>query len=165
MRMVIAMGQDFSFGKNSTMPWQHNQKGDLARFKALTTGGVVIMGRNTFESLGAKPLEGRVNIVVSSSIEPHPGCLTVRSIEAAADIANKQDNPVFIIGGKRIVDGMLKYVQDIYLTIIEHEFPYSDTFLTPNLLDGFKIGETQKFKADDKNTYDYRFELWRRDNN
>jgi dihydrofolate reductase len=116
--LIGAMSQNRVIGKNNQLPWQ--LPADLAYFKAITVGQTVVMGRNTFESLG-RPLAGRTNIVLSatSTFQP-PGVLVARSIKMILDRAKTET--IFIIGGSCIYHLFLPYAKRIYLTLIEAVF-------------------------------------------
>lgn len=103
---------------------------DLKRFKDLTLGHPVIMGRRTWESLPEKfrPLPGRINIIITSQrLEVEPLVLTYMSLEEALVEAKKIDSDIGIIGGARIFDEALPYTDTLYLTEIEGE-KEADTF-------------------------------------
>jgi len=104
-------------------------EGDLPRFKQLTTGHPIIMGRKTYESIG-RPLPNRTNIVVSRSgnVTEKEGLVVVDSIEKALDIAKSEDDQeIFVIGGGEIYRQSLPFTDRLYLTIVEDE-PEADTF-------------------------------------
>ena len=103
--------------------------GDLPRFKAITSGHPIIMGRLTYESIG-RPLPNRTNIVVSKSntIPKTPGLVIINSIEGAIAKAKEIDeNEIFIIGGGKIYSETIKYADRLYLTVVDDE-PLADTF-------------------------------------
>nr|AIA14327.1 Dihydrofolate reductase [uncultured bacterium]AIA14364.1 Dihydrofolate reductase [uncultured bacterium] len=101
---------------------------DLARFKKLTSGHTVIMGRKTYESIG-KPLPNRTNIVVTRDAKYEAeGCQVVFSVEEALDLGRQlEPEEIFIIGGGKIYDEMLPYTERLYLTQVEKEVE-ADTF-------------------------------------
>lgn len=104
-------------------------EGDLPRFKRLTTGHPIIMGRKTYESIG-RPLPNRTNIVVSrsSTISETENLIIVNSIEKALEIAKEKDEQeIFIIGGGEIYKQSLPFTDRLYLTLVEDE-PEADTF-------------------------------------
>jgi len=106
--MIAAVGRNRELGRGNELLWHIPE--DLKRFKALTLGHPVIMGRKTFESIG-KPLPGRTNLVVSRS---------ALSLEDALAQAKKLDKEeVFIIGGAQIYEQALPYADRLYLTLIE----------------------------------------------
>jgi dihydrofolate reductase len=121
--IVAALGRNRVIGSGGTMPWHLPE--DLGRFKRLTLGHAVIMGRKTFESIIAtagKPLPGRDNIVVTRSRDwSHSGCHAVRSLDAA--LAAAQGSPeAFVIGGAEIYALALPLARRLHLTEIERDF-------------------------------------------
>lgn len=108
-------------GRNNQLPWRLSA--DLRRFKALTMGHHLIMGRKTYESIG-RALPGRQSIIVTH--QPGyfaPGCLISNSLEDALRIAeNAGENEVFIIGGAQIFRQALPFVERIYMTLIHAQF-------------------------------------------
>ena len=108
-------------GKNGKIPW--NIPDDLKRFKRLTTGNAVIMGRKTFESIG-KPLADRLNIVISrTKTFTGENCITVNSLERALEEAKERGfSTVFICGGETIYAEALPYCTTLYLTEIDADY-------------------------------------------
>lgn len=115
-----------AMGKKNGLLWKI--EGDLPRFKALTLGHPVIMGRKTYESIG-RPLPGRTNIVITRNSDfKVEGVFSVSSVEEALAIAKEKDlNEVFVIGGGEIYTQALPFVNRLYLTIVKDE-PEADTF-------------------------------------
>lgn len=114
-------------------------QGDLPRFKTLTTGHPIIMGRLTYESIG-RPLPNRTNIVITKSNTPPkiPGLVVVSSPEEALKKAREIDmDEIFIIGGGKIYSEMIKDADRLYLTIV-HDEPSADTFF-PDYTDFKKV--------------------------
>lgn len=121
--IIVAMAKNRVIGANNTLPW--HLPADLKRFKALTMGHTIIMGRRTYESIG-KPLLGRNNVVISrQSNLVLPGVTVVSSIERAVDRANSGE--AFIIGGADIYRHALPMAQRILLTEVHGSFE-GDTF-------------------------------------
>ncbi|MCI5644138.1 dihydrofolate reductase [Treponema porcinum] len=116
-------------GKNGKIPW--NIPDDLKRFKRLTTGNAVIMGRKTFESIG-KPLADRLNIVISrTKTFTGENCITVNSLERALEEAKERGfSTVFICGGETIYAEALPYCTTLYLTEIDADYD-GDVFFPP----------------------------------
>ena len=105
------------------MPWRLPE--DLRRFRRLTLGHAVIMGRRTFESIGA-PLAGRSNIVITRARDWHPsGCFIAHTLESAFTAAEPRE--AFVIGGAQIYALALPHAQRLHLTEIERNFE-GDTF-------------------------------------
>lgn len=124
--MIVAVDEERAIGKDNRLLW--NIPEDLKRFKELTTGHTVIMGENTYYSIG-RPLPNRTNIVVTLNQSlVLPGCFVVYSIDEAFQVAKeKEDEEVFVIGGASIYKQCLPLVERLYLTLVEgkHE---ADTF-------------------------------------
>lgn len=125
--IVAAVSEkNLAIGKDNKLPWRIPE--DLRRFKELTTGHVVVMGRKTFESIG-KPLPNRINIVVTR-IETFeaPGCIVCHSLNEAIETARKDEQEkVFIIGGGKVYNAAIGLADKLYLTLVEGEFE-GDTF-------------------------------------
>ncbi|MBQ4061749.1 MAG: dihydrofolate reductase [Christensenellaceae bacterium] len=129
MKAILAADLNFGIGKNNEL-LAHIPE-DLKRFKSITMGKPVIMGRKTYESLpGKKPLPGRENIILSRTLESAEGFIVVNSKEELFSILKDPDE-AFVIGGGEIYKLLLPYCTDIYLTVIEHIFD-ADTFF-PNI--------------------------------
>lgn len=119
--MIAALDRNRVIGRDGKLPWHISE--DLKRFKRLTTGHVVLMGRKTYESLG-KPLPDRRNVVLSSRAIPD-----VESYRSLAEAlrALKDENVVFIIGGGEVFRQALPIVDGLHLTIVDGEHE-GDTF-------------------------------------
>jgi dihydrofolate reductase len=126
MKLIIiaAIARNRVIGKNGKLPW--NIPEDLKRFKQLTTGHTVIMGRNTFESLG-KPLSSRLNIVITSRCIN--GVRTYPSLDFAIQ-ALKNEVEVFVIGGGKLFAEALESADELRLTMVEQEVD-GDAFFPP----------------------------------
>lgn len=119
--LIAAISQNNVIGKDGELPWHISE--DLKRFKKLTTGHVVIMGRKTFESVG-RPLPNRTNILVTRDPDfVIGGCLIAHSLEEALDIGReKEENgEIFIIGGGQIYSQSMQLADKLYLTIVEQK--------------------------------------------
>ena len=102
---------------------------DMTRFRMLTTGHTIIMGRKTFESLPNGALPHRRNIVISKTIEQIAGCIVYTSLaEALAARKEAAEDECFIIGGASIYEQALPFADKLYLTIVEKEPEHADTF-------------------------------------
>ncbi len=125
--MIVAMDKNRGIGKNNEIPW--HIPGDLKRFKKLTMGNTVVMGRKTWVSLPFRPLPGRKNIVLTRSkvTEDFAGACVVHNIEEAfQEMQSGTDN--FIIGGNQVYQRFLPYVDTLYLTIVHREFDVDTYF-------------------------------------
>ena len=124
--LIAAMGSNRAIGIDNGLPWR--LPADLRRFKALTMGHVLVMGRKTFESVG-RPLPGRTNIVVTRRPDyASPGIEVAHSVEDALERAVRSEAAeVFIAGGEEIFRQTLDRADRMHLTWIEKDFP-GDTF-------------------------------------
>lgn len=153
--LIAAIGKNRELGKDNKLLWHIPE--DMKRFKSLTKGHVVIMGRNTFESIG-RPLPERINIVITHDLEYNPPeCIIVHSFGEALDVAKKHlknysssdpakpesrevmngnssrqartinTDEIFIIGGGQVYKQVLPYADKLYLTVVDGTFD-ADTF-------------------------------------
>lgn len=125
--IVVAATCANGIGRNGAIPWQLS--GDMARFRALTAGGVVIMGRLTYESIPPqfRPLKGRINIVVTAaSASQYPaGVIVAADFDSAYAAASGMDREIFAIGGSRIYKCAMEHpaCNRIYLTrVLQPQF-------------------------------------------
>ena len=119
--LIVAYDKNKLIGGGGKMPW--DIKSELRRFRELTTGNVVIMGRKTYESIGSKPLPDRINIIVSSSLRLNDeNCFSVGSIEEAIEAAKKTGKEIYISGGSTIYEKVMYIVDVMYITEIDAEF-------------------------------------------
>jgi dihydrofolate reductase len=127
--IIVAMAKNRVIGAKGQLPWHLSS--DLKRFKALTMGHHIIMGRKTFESIG-RILPGRTSVVISRHPDYRPaGALVAGNLNAALTLATG-DNEVFVIGGEQIFREALPVAQRIYLTELDRDFPGDVSF--PDLL-------------------------------
>lgn len=122
--IVAALSRNRVIGNKGTLPWHIPE--DLKRFKRITKGHPVLMGRKTFEALG-KPLTERRNVVLTS--QKIPGVETY-SVLADAFRALENEPTVFVIGGGEIFAQLIDHVDALYLTIVDNEYE-GDTFFPP----------------------------------
>ena len=137
--------------KNKLIYWLPN---DLKRFKALTTGHTIIMGRNTFLSLPKGALPNRRNIVLSRSAKEFPGCEVFPSLEEALNHCAK-DEEVFIIGGASVYKQALAVADRLCLTEIDDTPAEADTFFPP--YDDWKEESREAHDTDERHDFAYAF--------
>lgn len=138
INIIAAIGKNRELGKDNKLLWHISQ--DFKRFKELTSGHVVIMGRKTYESLPEKfrPLPNRINIVITRDIDYKiNGAIVCHSIKEAITSAVEEppagggktaEVDIFIIGGASIYQQAIKYADKLYLTLVDKEFPDADAF-------------------------------------
>ena len=132
---IVGMASNRVIGKNGTLPWHLPE--DLKFFKKTTMGHPILMGRKTFESIG-KPLPGRQNIVLSSTLPPREGVDENRNFGELAQVCESSQT-VFLIGGAQLFDTLLPQCDGLYLTWIEH--PYEGDTWFPEFEDLFEAPE------------------------
>ena len=152
--IIVAVAENNAIGKDNQLLWHLSD--DLKRFKSLTSGHHIIMGRKTFESF-PKPLPNRTHVVITKQEDykvPH-GIIVVNSLKDALDVA-KEDNQPFIIGGGEIYNQSLEVANKIELTRVHHNFE-ADTFFPKIDNSIWKETSNVYHKKDDKNEFDYSF--------
>ena len=158
--IIAAVAKNNALGKDNQLIW--HIPADLKRFKKITTGHHIIMGRKTFESLG-KPLPNRTTIIISRNKNYKvEGCIVVNSLAEALEAASDDKNP-FILGGAQIYQKAMELTDILDLTLIHHEFE-ADVFfpkIDPSI---WKEVSRIDYHADAKNKYDYSFVKYKRIN-
>jgi len=141
--IIVAIAENNAIGKNNDLLF--HIPGDLPRFKKITSGHSVIMGRNTYLSLPNGALPNRKNIVISDNLKDcFDSCIIVHSIEEAIEKC-MGETEVFIIGGGMIYKQFMAIADKIYLTKV-HEKPEADTFFPEIKKDEWKITELEERK-------------------
>lgn len=150
--IIVAASINNAIGKNNNLLCRLSN--DLKRFKKITMGHHILMGRKTFESIG-KPLPGRTTVIITRQKDyTQEGCKIANSIEEAINLC--QDTEIFIIGGGEIYNQAFNIVNNIYLTRI-HSIIDGDTFI-PNIDDdNWQELDREDFLKDEKNEFDYSF--------
>ena len=151
--LIAAMGRNRVIGADNALPW--DLPADMKRFRQLTMGKPIIMGRKTFESIG-KALPGRVNIVMTRDADLRAeGCVVVHSPEEALRAAGDVPEAV-VIGGGSIFGQFLPMAQRMYLTMIDKDFQGEAVF--PEFdADDWRESERRDCAPDEKNAYSYTF--------
>ena len=150
IKIIVAISKNKVIGKDNSLIW--HLPSDLKRFKEITTGNAVIMGRKTYESIG-KPLPNRRNIIITRNENYEvEGCEVVNSLEEALLICYEK---CFIIGGAEIYKQSLPFTDEIYLTEVDNVFDGESFF--PELGNEWYEVSNEKFEADDKNQFNYSF--------
>ena len=159
--IIVAVSEDWGIGKDNELLWHISE--DLKRFKRLTFGNTVIMGKKTWESLPLRPLPGRKNIVLTDKIqESIENAVTAYSID---DALNKTDKnaEIFIIGGGSIYCQFMPIADRLYITHVHRKAPADIYF--PEIDPGvWEIIEKEEFKADETNGIPYTYMVYERKN-
>jgi len=140
--IICALSENRAIGKDNKLIWHISD--DLKRFKSLTMGHPVIMGRKTYDSIG-KSLPGRTNIIITRNMDFKARCCKVAgSLEEAIKIAKEKDNgEIFIIGGGQIFDQAIGMCDKLYLTLVSGEYD-GDTFFPDYKSFKKKVSEEEK---------------------
>ena len=149
IRAILACDEDWGIGKDNNLPWPHNPA-DLRWFKENTTGGVVVMGKATWDSLPSKPLPNRNNIVVTSSTDDYNGggYHYVKFETAKTELVNMNRlQDVWIIGGAQLVNGLLSIIDEIWLSRIPGTYD-CDTFLPRSIIETTYILSSSEREGD-----------------
>ncbi|TAA72319.1 dihydrofolate reductase [Planococcus salinarum] len=143
--LMVAHDPKHVIGRDNQLPWHIPE--DLAYFKKHTVGKGIVMGRNTFESIG-RPLPKRRNIVVTRNKDLQiEGADVVHSLETAVRLAEEFHEEVMIIGGEQIFRSILPQADRLYITLIHKEFE-GDTFF-PDYGQGWElVSESERFESD-----------------
>ena len=157
--IIVAIAENNAIGKNNELLWHISE--DLKRFKRLTIGHKVIMGKNTFLSLPNRPLPDRTNIVISDDPNDRfEGCEMAYSISEAMEMCHPEEE-CFVIGGGMIYRQFLEYASKLYLTQVFKTFD-ADTFFPDIYYDEWEVIERETHPPDDKNDFAYAFITYQR---
>jgi len=156
--VIAAMSQNRVIGRDGSLPW--HLPTDLARFKSITTGHTVIMGRKTYESVG-KPLPNRRTIIITRNNDYQCADVFIaHSLDEALDHAAHEDE-VFILGGETVYRIALPRADRLYLTII-HATIEGDTYFPTLDFDDWKLVEDERHEIDERHAYAFSFRRYER---
>jgi dihydrofolate reductase len=155
--LIVAMDNNRGIGLNNRLPWRLPD--DLKRFKSLTLGHHLIMGRKTYESIG-RTLPGRTSIVISRNPDfSAPDCVVVSSLEGALKLAEANgENEAFVIGGSQIFEKALPLADRIYLTRVHVALP-ADVFFPAIDAERWEEQVTEFHPPDDKHPFGFTFQI------
>lgn len=149
---VVAMDRMNAIGYDNDLPWGRTLKDDLAHFRQLTFGKTLIMGRKTFDSIGARPLPKRENIVVSRGADPQiEGVKWAASPAEAYALASHDD--VFVIGGAGLWETTFDDLDRLYVTYVDAEFPEATVFFPQISCEDWIEIARERYEADERNKY------------
>lgn len=152
--LIVAMASNRVIGLNNQMPW--HLSADLKKFKSITMGKPIVMGRKTFESIG-RPLPGRTNIIISrNSGYSQAGCIVVNDLDSALAGACQQADEIFVIGGSALYDALLPHADRLYLTQINAAFE-GDTFFPEINWDEWRELNREDIDNDPQVAFSYSF--------
>jgi dihydrofolate reductase len=133
---IVAISKNFAIGRDGKLPWHYPS--DLKFFKQTTTGNAIVMGWNTWKSIG-KPLPNRTNIVLSrtAELDDKPDVMLFRSMLDVFNFAEEFDGDVFIIGGAKTYKAFADVIEKWYVTEVPLVVEDADTFMPRDFLHGF----------------------------
>lgn len=156
--IIVAAAENGVIGAGGQLPWKLSD--DLKRFKAVTMGKPIVMGRKTWESIG-RPLPGRQNIVITRQAGfEAAGCDVVASPQDAVALAGEADE-IMVIGGSQVYDLFLPEADRVYLTRV-HADVEGDAFFAALDQDEWRLVSDERHRADERNEFDYSFRLYER---
>ncbi len=156
---IVAASTNNVIGKDYSLLW--SLPNDMKWFKNKTWALPVVMGRKTFKSLGNKPMNGRINVVITRQPDfKADGITVVNTIEAAIEFCKQQSySEVMIIGGGEIYKQSLPYCNKIFLTRVDAMFE-GDTYYPELDTNQWQLAFENKHSADEKHAYAYNFQTW-----
>jgi dihydrofolate reductase len=157
--IIVAVSEDWGIGKDNELLWNISE--DLKRFKRLTTGNVVIMGKKTWESLPIRPLPGRKNIVLTDDPTECIDCsVTAYSIEDALSKCKKGDE-IFVIGGGSVYRQFMPMADRLYITHV-HRIAPADVYFPEIDLKTWQILEREEHAANETSNIPYTYIIYER---
>jgi dihydrofolate reductase len=142
---IVAIAQNFAIGKDGKLPWHYSA--DLKFFKETTTGNAVVMGFNTWQSIG-KPLPKRLNIVLSrnSNLDNQSNVLLLRSVEEVLSLSKYLKGDLYIIGGAETYKNFADVIEKWIVTEIPVSIEDADAFMPKDFLDNFELQKTSELE-------------------
>ena len=157
--IIVAVSEDWGIGKDNELLWHISE--DLKRFKKLTSGNAVIMGKKTWESLPRRPLPGRKNIVLTDDPnESIENSVTAYSIDDALDKCGPAEE-IFIIGGGSIYRQFMPIADRLFITHVHKKAP-ADIYFPEIDRSIWEIIEKEEFKTDENNSIPYTYTIYER---
>ena len=161
--LIWAMTRNRVIGVGGRLPW--NLPDEMAHFKDTTMGKPVIMGRNTYQSVG-HPLPERLNIVLSSKLKSIAGGLVASDLDGALEVARKHAlnndlQEIFVIGGARVYEAVLPRADRLYATTIDVDLE-GDTFFPDYEDDNWQLVESRYHGVDTRHPYSFTIQVFDR---
>jgi dihydrofolate reductase len=150
--IIVAIAENFAIGKDNELLF--HLPGDLKRFKMITMGHPVIMGRNTLLSLPRWPLSGRRNIVITDREEDFHGCEIIHSVEEAIQLVQNEQE-AFVIGGGSVYRQFFPIASKLYLTLVHRSFEADTWFPEINYPDWKVLSQEDHY--DETNGFSYTY--------
>ncbi len=157
--IIVAIASNYAIGKNNDLLWHISN--DLKRFKEITKGHYIVMGKRTYYSLPVRPLPKRTSLIITDvANEKIDNCLMAYSID---DAVNKMDpeNENFVIGGGSIYDQFMPIADKLYITRVHKDYD-ADTFFPKISLEEWELISSEHIDNDNQNDFNYTFEIYTR---
>jgi dihydrofolate reductase len=156
--LILAMAENGVIGRGGRLPW--HLPADLKRFKALTTGHTIVMGRKTFESIG-EPLPNRRNVILTRNVNfHHDGVIVVHNL-ADAFLGADEEEKIFVAGGAEVYRQAIPQADRVYQTLVHSEVDGDICFADFNPSE-WDLLEDEFHAADSKHAYPLSFRLYKR---
>lgn len=165
---IVAISDNYAIGKDNQLPWHISA--DLQHFKRLTNGGIVVMGRKTFESMGTKPLPNRINVVITGDFNyksQYESVIVVHqfdeAIQKAVNLAKQKHlTTVWVIGGEKIFEQATAITDRLEITHVATNVENATAFY-PNIMDNFTVLKTSEWQIDEKTGLRFQFVTYKKD--
>ena len=140
---IVAVAENLAIGKGGKLPWHY--PADLKHFKQTTTGNAIVMGSNTWRSIG-KPLSNRLNIVLSrrAQLDSDDNLIFLRNEDEAADLAKFLKGDLYVIGGAHIYEAFAPFIDSWIVTEIPETIENADVFMPANYLELFQLADAEE---------------------
>ena len=143
---IVAVAENLAIGKGGKLPWHY--PADLKHFKQTTTGNAIVMGSNTWRSIG-KPLSNRLYIVLSrrAQLDSDDNLLFLRNVSEAADLSKFLSGDLYVIGGAHIYEAFTPLIDSWIVTEIPETVENADVFMPANYLESFRLAEAEELEG------------------
>ena len=160
--MIVAIDKNRGIGKDNGLLWHIPD--ELKRFREITTGHPIIMGRKTYESIG-RPLPGRINVILTrDQTYTAGGCVIMHSVEEVLEKYGNSKEELFIIGGGEIFEELFPFSDRLYITLLDEEFK-GDTYFPEFDANQWEVVSDIKGLVDRENHYAHTYYIYERKNN
>lgn len=143
---IVAIAKNYAIGKDGKLPWHYSA--DLKFFKETTTGNAVVMGLNTWNSIG-RPLPNRLNLVLSTTgnIEPQPNVLLLRSKQCVLALADYLKCDIYIMGGAKTYETFADVIETWIVTEVPETVADADVFMPRDFTEGFELKDKTELEG------------------
>ncbi|MDR0572475.1 MAG: dihydrofolate reductase [Tannerella sp.] len=156
--IIVAIAANGALGAKNDLLWK--LPNDMKRFRELTTGHTVIMGRKTFESLPKGALPNRTNVVITRNVKASfKDCEVFDNLDSAIK-KHRNEDEVFIIGGADVYKQAIAFADRLYITYVRHAFENADAFFPEINKNEWIMTENKDFPDDEKHLFSYTFQTY-----